>query len=77
MDHANGHDRTKTAQRLAVAPLAVETGGRPADITVAIIQTYGQNLDSKERSEVIARTWQQYSTLLAIGNAEMILSAIG
>ena len=59
-----------------LVPLVFETGGRPADETVAFIQAYGQNLEKKERSEIIAQTWQQYSTLLAIGNAEMILCAI-
>ena len=35
------------------------------------------DLEGAERSLVIRYAWQQYSTLLQSGNAEMILSAIG
>jgi len=34
-------------------------------------------MDAAERSKVIRYAWQQYSTVLQSGNAEMILSANG
>ena len=34
-------------------------------------------LDNAERAQVIRYAWQQYSSVLQSGSAEMILSAIG
>ena len=50
---------------------------RPAEETVAFVRSWGLELDQAERSNVIRYAWQQYSTVLQSGNAEMILSANG
>ena len=60
-----------------LVPLVFEAGGRPAEETVAYVRSLGQAVDDAERSQVIRFAWQQYSTVLQAGNAEMILSAIG
>jgi hypothetical protein len=44
---------------------------------VAFVRSWGLELDQAERSNVIRYAWQQYSTVLQSGNAEMILSANG
>ena len=60
-----------------LVPLVFEAGGRPADETVAYVRSLGQRLEDSERSQLIRFAWQQYSTVLQSGNAEMILSAVG
>jgi hypothetical protein len=60
-----------------LVPLAFETGGRPAEETVAFVRAWGHGLPAGEDSEVIRYAWQQFSTLLQNGNAELILSAVG
>ena len=60
-----------------LVPLVFEAGGRPADETVAFVRSWGVDLPVAERSEVIRFAWQQYSSVLQSGNAEMILSAVG
>ena len=60
-----------------LVPLVFEAGGRPAEETVAFVRSWGAGLDSAERSRVIRFAWQQYSTVLQSGNAEMLLSALG
>ena len=60
-----------------LVPLVFEAGGRPAEETVAFVRSWGADLDSAERSKVIRFAWQQYSTVLQTGNAEMLLSALG
>jgi hypothetical protein len=60
-----------------LVPLVFEAGGRPAEETVAFVRSWGLELDQAERSNVIRYAWQQYSTVLQSGNAEMILSANG
>jgi hypothetical protein len=60
-----------------LVPLVFEAGGRPAEETVAFVRSWGLELDQAERSNVIRYAWQQYSTVLQSGNAEMILSATG
>jgi len=44
---------------------------------MAYVRSLGQGLEVAERSQVIRFAWQQYSTVLQSGNAEMILSAVG
>ena len=56
--------------------LGFEAGGRPADETVAYVRSLGHEAEPDERSEIIRYAWQQFSTLLQIGNAEMFLSAL-
>jgi hypothetical protein len=58
-----------------LVPAVLEAGGRPSDELVAFIRSYGYGLSNAERSEVISQAWRQISRTLAIGNAEMILSA--
>ena len=60
-----------------LVPMAFEAGGRPAEETAAYMRTWGHGLEAGEQSEVIRYAWQQLSTLLQVGNAEMILSALG
>ena len=58
-------------------PLIFESGGRPAEETVQFVRSWGAEMDDADRSRVIRYAWQQYSSVLQSGNAEMILSAIG
>ena len=60
-----------------LVPLVFEAGGRPADETVAFVRSWAADLDNVERAQVIRFAWQQYSSVLQSGNAEMLLSAIG
>jgi len=60
-----------------LVPLIFEAGGRPAEETVSYVRSLGLELDSAERTQVMRFVWQQYSTVLQTGNAEMVLSAIG
>ena len=60
-----------------LVPLVFEAGGRPAEETVAYVRSLGLGLEDAERSRAIRYAWQQYSSVLQSGNAEMILSAIG
>ena len=58
-------------------PLIFQAGRRPAEETVAFVRPLGLEMDLAERSKVIRYAWQQYSTILKSGNAEIILSANG
>lgn len=58
-----------------LVPALVETGGRTSDELLAFARSYGSNLPASERSGVISSFWRQMSRVLAIGNAEMVLSA--
>ena len=60
-----------------LVPLAFEAGGRPAEETVSFVRSWGHGLDPSERSEVIRFAWQEISCILQVGNAELLLSAIG
>ena len=60
-----------------LAPLAVECGGHPSEELVAFVRSYGCGVSPSERSEVISQAWRSISTILQVGNAEMILSAVG
>ena len=60
-----------------LVPLVFEAGGRPAEETVAFVRSWATELDETDRSKLIRFAWQQYSSVLQSGNAEMILSAIG
>ena len=60
-----------------LVPLAFEAAGRPGEETVKFVRSWGLGLDGGERSGVIRFAWQQFSTILQTGNAEMILSAVG
>ena len=56
-------------------PAVLETGGRPSDELTAFVRAYGQGLAPEERSLAISTAWRQISRTLAVGNAEMLLSA--
>ena len=60
-----------------LVPLVFEAAGRPSEETVAFVRSWALELDDAERSKVIRHAWQQYSTVLQSGNAEMILSSVG
>ena len=68
----------------SLIPLAFEDGGRPAEETVAFVRRcgaaakqLGSALLGTEEGSVVAKLWQEYSTLLQWGNAELVLSANG
>ena len=54
-----------------------ESGGRLAEETVAFVRSWGAEMGDSDRSSAIRYAWQQYSSVLQSGNAEMILSAVG
>ena len=58
-------------------PAAFEAGGRPSEEMVAYVRMWGHDFEPAERTQVIRYAWQQLSTLLQVGNGEMILSALG
>ena len=60
-----------------LAPLVFETGGRPSDEAVAFLRGYGFGLPPAKRADVLSTAWRQLSRTLQIGNAEMVLSAVG
>ena len=57
--------------------MVFETGGRPSDEAVSFVRGYAHNLDASERSATLSRVWRQISRTLQVGNAEMVLSAVG
>ena len=73
----------------SLVPLAFEDGGRPAEDTVGFVRRCGAAAErigstwlapgegDGEDQPVVARLWQEYSTLLQWGNAELILSTTG
>ena len=71
----------------SLLPLAFEDGGRPAEDTVAFVRRCGATAEERgsrwplteaeDGQPVTARLWQEYSTLLQLGNAELVLSANG
>ena len=73
----------------SLIPLAFEDGGRPAEETVAFVRRcgaaaertgcslFGAGDGGAQDQPVVARLWQEYSTLLQLGNAELILNANG
>ena len=61
-------------------PIVFEDGGRPAEETVALIRRLGaarRISGGAEDLQCTAQLWQQASTLLQLGNAELVLSANG
>ena len=60
-----------------LVPLIFEAGGRQAEETVAFVRSWGLELGDAERAGLIRFAWQQYSSVLQSGNAELILSAVG
>ena len=58
-----------------LVPLAFEAGGRPEEETVAYVRSSGHGAKPAEKTEIIRYAWQQLSTLVQVGNAEMVLGA--
>ena len=68
----------------ALVPLALEARGRPSDEAAAFVRLCGSCYAETHRIEggdpapsATGRLWQELSTLLQLGNAELILSASG
>jgi hypothetical protein len=66
-----------------LVPMAFEDGGRAGEETVRFIRRCGAAAEQRGVYETTggqsatARLWQEYSTLLQVGNAELVLSANG
>ena len=60
-----------------LAPLVFETGGRPSDEALAFMRCYGHDLSEGERAEALGDLWRGLSRTLQVGNADMVLSAVG
>ena len=58
-------------------PLGFEAAGRPSEETIAYVRSLGFGADPEERTNLIRFAWQQLSTTLQTGNAEMLLGAVG
>ncbi len=84
---AAGKRRRYNLAGASLVPLALEDGGRPAEETVAFVRRCGAAAEERgatwplaaagDEQPVTARLWQEYSTLLQLGNAELVLSANG
>ena len=68
----------------SLIPFALEAGGRPSDEAAAFVRLMGSvytethgSEDGEPAPSPVGRLWQELSTLLQRGNAELILSAIG
>ena len=68
----------------ALVPLALEAGGRPSDEVASFVRLCGsayadthKDEDGNPAPSPTGRLWQELSTTLQLGNAELILSAIG
>ena len=68
----------------SLVPLAFEAGGRPSDSAAGFMRQMGAAWaethaaeDGEEPPSITGALWQQVSTLLQLGNAELIISANG
>ncbi len=64
--------------------MALEAGGRPSDEAASFVRLCGsvytqthKDEDGNPAPSPTGRLWQELSTLLQLGNAELILSALG
>ena len=81
-DMAADKRRRYSSAGASLIPMIFEDGGRPAEETVALIRRLGaarrvSGRVGAEDWQVTAQLWQQASTLLQLGNAELVLSANG
>ena len=80
-DAAADKRRRYPAAGAALVPLAFEDGGRPATETVSFIRMLGATRREAEGGSMdwggTGRLWQECTTLLQLGNAELMLSANG
>ena len=78
---ATGKRRRYPDGGTGLIPLAFEDGGRPCEEAVSFIRMLGACCTETEDGSTdcggTARLWQECSTLLQLGNAELILSANG
>ena len=68
----------------SLVPLAFEAGGRPSDSAAGFMRQMGAAWAESHASEegerpvpITGILWQQCSSLLHLGNAELIISAVG
>ena len=67
----------------SLVPMAFEDGGRACEETASFIRRCGAAAElrgvyaTEGGLSATARLWQEYSTLLQLGNAELVLSANG
>jgi len=65
----------------SLIPFAFEDGGRPSDEARGFVRMLGASRTQAEEGSLewggTARLWQECSTLLQLGNAEMVMSANG
>ena len=77
-DAAANKRRRYAAAGASLVPVAFEDGGRPSEDAVALIRRCGAAQEGDEGDGCsTARLWQQVSTILQLGNAEMVLTAKG
>ena len=83
-DAAAGKRRRYAEAGASLIPFALEAGGRPSDEAAAFVRLMGSvytethgSEDGEPAPSPVGRLWQELSTLLQRGNAELILSAIG
>ena len=80
-DAAAGKRRRYAAAGAALVPFALEDGGRPAEETVAFLRMLAAVRTEAEQGGLewggAARLWQECSTILQLGNAELVLNANG
>ena len=78
---AEKHRRYPQAGR-SLIPLAIEAGGKPSQSFINFIKKCGAGLAAEEANAadadaVFPRLWHEASTVLQIGNSELVLSALG
>ena len=73
----NGKHSRYSAENGSLVALAFESGGRPAEETVKFLQSWQTSSLDDELGGSLAPVWQHCSTLIQLGNAEHMLSAIG
>ena len=83
---AAGKRRRYNLAGASLVPMAFEDGGRAGEETVAFVRRCGAAAERKCKQggdpgepgqSCTAQLWQQFSTLLQLGNAELVLSANG
>ena len=61
----------------SLVPFALEDGGRPCEEAVSFVRRCGAAAEEARDQQATSRLWQECSTLLQMGNAELVLSANG
>ena len=83
-DAAAGKRRRYANAGAQLVPFALEAGGRASDEAAAFVRLCGsvytethKNDDGEPAPSPTGRLWQELSTILQLGNAELLLSAVG